>query len=105
MSKPISHSAAIVLQAIAKGYRHGFDVIELTGLQGSTIYPSLRRMERDGLVRSSWERAAIAHAEGRPPRKYYTLTATGEAALGEALERFRFLQPFAAQLAPKAETP
>lgn len=103
MGKAISHSSAIVLQTIAKGYRHGFDIIALTGLPGSTIYPALRRMERDRLVRSSWESAEIAHEEGRPPRKYYRLTEAGAAALAAALERFRFLRPFAEQLRAKEE--
>ena len=44
--KKITHSEAIVLQAVAKGYRHGFDVIEQTGIAGGTIYPALRRLER-----------------------------------------------------------
>ncbi len=101
MPETVTHSAAIVLQAVAKGYRHGFDIIELTGLTGSTIYPALRRMERNKLVRASWERATIAREHGRPPRKYYDLTEGGQVALAAALERFRFLQPFAAQLEPK----
>ena len=103
MPTTVTHSTAIVLQAIAKGYRHGFDVIELTGLTGGTVYPALRRMERDKLVRASWERATVARREGRPPRKYYDLTPRGETALAEALARFRFLQPFAAQLEPKED--
>lgn len=97
----ITHSNAIVLQGIAKGYKHGFDIIELTGLGGSTVYPALRRMERESLVQATWEPAEIGHEAGRPPRKYYELTASGETALREALERFRFLQPFAEQLQPK----
>ncbi|HVS65009.1 MAG TPA: PadR family transcriptional regulator [Thermoanaerobaculia bacterium] len=99
----VTHSAAVILQALARGYRHGFDVIELTGLQGGTVYPVLRRLERDGLVRSRWERAELAQQEGRPPRRYYQVTAAGRTALAEALERFRFLRPFAEQL-PVKET-
>ncbi|MDA8021040.1 MAG: PadR family transcriptional regulator [Thermoanaerobaculia bacterium] len=102
MTRKVTHSNAIVLQSIAKGYRHGFDIIELTGLGGGTVYPALRRLERDGLLRADWEPAEIAQASGRPPRKYYELTETGERSLHEALERFRFLRPFAAQLEPKA---
>jgi DNA-binding PadR family transcriptional regulator len=97
----ITHSAAVVLQALASGYRHGFDVIELTGLQGGTVYPLLRRLERDGLVRSSWERPQLAQRDKRPPRRYYEVTAAGRKALAEALERFRFLRPFAEQLPVK----
>lgn len=101
MTRQITHSNAIVLQSIAKGYRHGFDIIELTGLGGGTVYPALRRLERDGLLSSAWEGAEIAQNTGRPPRKYYELTGAGEASLRAALERFRFLQPFAEHLKPK----
>ena len=99
--KPVTHSNALVLQSIAKGYRHGFDIIELTGLGGGTVYPALRRLERDELLRSAWEEPEIAQDSGRPPRKYYEVTEAGQAALQAALERFRFLQPFAKQLKAK----
>ena len=36
--------------------------------------------ERDGLIRSEWERQSIADKEQRPPRKYYTITRPGQAA-------------------------
>lgn len=99
--KHVTHSEALVLQVVAKGYRHGFDVIEQTGIAGGTVYPALRRLERARMVRSRWEPAAIARDEGRPPRKYYELTELGRTALREALARFRFLQPFARLLPAK----
>jgi DNA-binding PadR family transcriptional regulator len=104
MARAVTHSAAVVLQALDRGYRHGFDVIELTGLPGGTVYPALRRLERDGLVRSSWERPQLARDEGRPPRRYYAVTVAGRHALREALERYPFLRPFAEQL-PAKESP
>ena len=97
----LTHSAAIVLQAVGKGYRHGFDVAEATGLAGGTVYPVLRRLERDRLLAARWEPAAIAHREGRPPRRYYEITARGEQALQDALVRFHFLRPFAQALPAK----
>ena len=97
----LTHSAAIVLQAVRKGYRHGFDVAEATGLAGGPVYPVLRRLERDRLLVARWEAAAIAHREGRPPRRYYEITARGEQALAEALARFHFLRPFAQALPAK----
>lgn len=100
--KKITHSEAIVLQAVAKGYRHGFDVIEQTGIAGGTVYPALRRLERERMLRSRWERATLARSEGRPPRKYYEITEQGHTALEEALERFRFLRPFAQTLPVKS---
>lgn len=85
----LSYTGLFVLQALARGYRFGFDVMEVTGLPSGTIYPALRRLEALELVRSDWEDEGRAHGEGRPRRRYYELTATGKRRLGEAEERFR----------------
>ena len=86
-------TAVSVLQAIANGYEYGFDVIDQTGLPSGTVYPALSRLERDGYVRSAWEDEAAAHAEGRPARRYYRLTAPGVRALAEAASFYRALLP------------
>ena len=91
----LSLAAIGVLQAVANGFEYGFDVIEVTGLPSGTVYPALGRLERDGFVRSAWESEAAAHAEGRPARRYYSLTAAGKRELAEARERFRLLLPAA----------
>lgn len=75
---------ALVLRAIAAGHRYGFDVMEACGLPSGTVYPALRRLEKAGLLRSGWERAEDAHAEGRPRRRTYALTPAGARALPEA---------------------
>ena len=82
----LSHTAALILQAIDAGDGYGFSVMEMTGLPSGTVYPAIRRMERDGLIRSQWERQSIADAAQRPARKYYKLTRPGLTAL-EALQR------------------
>ena len=89
--KPLTHSEAIVLQAVAKGYRHGFDVIDQTGLASGSVYPALSKLENAGLLRSRWEDAAIARREKRPPRRYYEITHAGRKALEEALGEARGL--------------
>lgn len=81
--------AACVLQALATGDRYGFSVMDTTGLASGTVYQILRRFERDGLVRSSWEKTGEAVGEGRPRRRYYELTRVGRAALARAAERYR----------------
>ena|SRR5687767_9186992 len=86
-------SATSVLQAIATGYEYGFDIIDRTGLPSGTVYPVLSRLERDGFVRSAWEDEASAHAEGRPARRYYRVTAAGVKALAEAATFYRSLLP------------
>ena len=73
--------------AVARGVRHGFDILDVTGLQSGTAYPILRRLEDGGLMRSRWEAVERARAEGRPPRRYYELTGAGAEALQEALAR------------------
>ena len=54
---------------------------------------ALSRLERDGWVRSAWEDEQHAHAEGRPARRYYRLTAPGVKALAEAASYYRALLP------------
>jgi len=88
MSIKITYNGALVLQALAKGYRYGFEIMDLTGLASGTTYPILRRFERERLVRSKWEGEKKAHDSGRPPRRYYELTEGGQEALSSAVERF-----------------
>jgi len=87
----ISHTSAMILQAIGAGHIYGYTVMEVTGLPSGTVYPALRRMERDQLIRSKWERQAVADAELRPPRKYYRLTRSGETALEASRMRYPLL--------------
>ena len=87
----LSHTAAIILQAINAGVIYGFGIMEMTGLPSGTVYPAMRRLERDALIRSHWERQSIADAEQRPPRKYYRITAAGRAALESARRRYPLL--------------
>lgn len=75
---------ALVLRAVAAGHKYGFDIMEMCGLPSGTAYPALRRLEKAGLLRSSWEDAAEAHADGRPRRRTYVLTPSGAEALIEA---------------------
>ena len=91
----LSITAVSVLHAIAGGYQYGFDVIDQTGLPSGTVYPALSRLERDGLVKSAWENEQDAHADGRPARRYYKLTAPGVKALAEATSYYRALLPAA----------
>ncbi len=67
------------LQSPAYGYRlvqtlqqHGIPI------EANTLYPLMRRLESQGLLRSTWETAAAK------PRKYYALTPEGERVLDAA---------------------
>ena len=81
-----------VLSLLANEERYGFDLVrglaEMDGMVTSegTIYPLLSRLRRDGLVETTWQESPTG-----PPRRYYRLTAAGQAALeGFRLEWRRF---------------
>ena len=95
----LSHTAALILQAIHAGHVYGFSVMERTGLPSGTVYPAMRRLERDSLIRSQWESQSIAGAALRPPRKYYKLTRSGKNTLDVARKRY----PLLVQLIPSPE--
>ena len=84
-------AATLVLQAIARGHRFGFEIVDVTGGATGTVYPALRRLEHAGYVRSEWERLQVASRDGRPQRRYYEITAAGARALDGALEPMRAL--------------
>ena len=87
----LSHTAALILQSIHAGHVYGYSVMEMTGLPSGTVYPALRRLERDGLIRSEWESQNIADAGLRPPRKYYKLTRAGRSTLEASHKRYPLL--------------
>jgi DNA-binding PadR family transcriptional regulator len=88
----LSHTAALILQALDGGFVYGFSIMEMTGLPSGTVYPAMRRLESNDLIRSHWERQSIADAEQRPPRKYYKLTAQGKATLEASRRRYPLLE-------------
>ena len=44
-------------------------------IEGNTLYPLMRRLESQGLLKSEWE------TDGAKPRKYYMITEDGTAVL------------------------
>ena len=88
----LSHTAALILHAVDAGFVYGFSIMEMTGLPSGTVYPAMRRLERDDLIRSHWERQSIADAEQRPPRKYYKLTPAGKSTLEASRKRYPLLE-------------
>jgi PadR family transcriptional regulator PadR len=69
-----------ILLMIEKRERYGYELISelekrpVLAAKESTIYPLLRRLLGEGLLSSCWRESA----EGLPPRKYYSLTNTGQ---------------------------
>jgi PadR family transcriptional regulator PadR len=71
-----------VLALLSRGDGYAYDIAsrlaELIGMGEGTIYPLMRRMQADGLVKTYLEESSSG-----PPRKYYQLTRAGHAALTE----------------------
>lgn len=99
------HSTLVVLSVLADGPSYGYAIGKSIAarseghfkLPASAMYPLLTKLERQGLVTTSWEEVK---AEGADPdasgrkRKWYTLSDKGRAQLGkhiEAHERMRAL--------------
>lgn len=87
----LTYPTALVLRALANGFHHGFDIMDATSLPSGTVYPILRRLDREGLLRSAWEKQATAQREQRPPRRYYDITPTGAEMLAQAVHRYESL--------------
>ena len=66
--------------------RYGLEIGDAAGLRSGTVHPILARLEGYGWLTSRWE-DIDASAEGRPPRRYYSLTAEGAQAARTALAR------------------
>jgi PadR family transcriptional regulator PadR len=93
----LTYPTTLVLHALGQGFRHGFEILDVTGLPSGTVYPILRRLEREALVSADWEDAAIAREEQRPPRRYYDVTPAGQLVLATALARYRVPRSIAAR--------
>ena len=84
----LTYPTAIVLLAVMRGFRHGFDIIDASGLKSGTVYPILRRLEEAGMLRARWESVADARDAQRPPRRYYQMTGAGAQMFRDAGERY-----------------
>ena len=51
-------------------------------IEGNTLYPLLRRLEKKGLLKSEWE------TDGSKPRKYYIITNEGQEVLDGLVEAY-----------------
>lgn len=65
--------------------RYGYELMKATGLKSGTLYPILLRLEDAGWIESDW--AATEESDtGRPRRRYYQITSSGQK---EAVDAFR----------------
>jgi len=100
MSRPLGITSLQILAAIRDGHAYGLELVARTGLASGTVYPTLGRLRRSGLVETRWEDQRVAEKEGRPRRRYYHLTGNGARALEEGAAR---VAEAAATLVPVAE--
>ncbi len=87
MPRSLGITSLQILSAIRDGVRYGLDIVARTGLPSGTVYPTLGRLKKAGLVRAHWEDQRQAEREGRPRRRYYELTADGARELAEGASR------------------
>lgn len=98
------HLDAMLLAVLERGPLHGYAVIDALragsggrfDLPTGTIYPALHRLERAGLVKSTW-----SVVSGRR-RRSYELTAAGQRALSDERNGWR---EFAAGVGALLESP
>jgi PadR family transcriptional regulator, regulatory protein PadR len=91
MTLRLTVQVQLVLQALLRdpgSEMYGLELSEETGLQPGTAYPILLRLEDEGWVTSRWE-DIDPHAEKRPARRYYRLTASGAVRASAALAAAR----------------
>ena len=98
-----------VLALISQRPRYGYDLVTTLGawpalrtVEG-TLYPLLRRLQKDGLLGASWQESVSG-----PPRKYYHLSTEGTELLAQLSEEWRALncavsELLDAEVLPKAE--
>lgn len=96
----------LVLRTLAQGEMHGFAVArwireesgEAVAFEDAALYQSLHRLERQGLVVSSWGRS-----ENNRRARFYRLTTKGRARLQDEAAAFRtYAEAVMRLLGPKA---
>ncbi len=83
----------ILLLMLRQWSSYGYELMEkmstfgLVAMNPGTFYRTLRQMEKDGMVSSSWDTS-----EGGPARRMYSITDAGEAYLNywaESLDQYQ----------------
>src|ERR687898_3522624 len=93
-ARPRNWLTPVTLVLLHEESSYGYEIMErleeefgFEQISAGTLYKTLRRMEQEGLCKSAWERS-----EGRPARRMYSITESGEAYLaawGEACKQYQ----------------
>lgn len=89
MPRSLGVTSLLILRAIQEKVCYGLDIVARTDLPSGTVYPTLGRLRKSGLVKARWEDQRRAEREGRPRRRYYELTPRGLNALSEGASHMR----------------
>ncbi|MCL4866869.1 MAG: PadR family transcriptional regulator [Gemmatimonadales bacterium] len=89
MPRGLGITSLQILAAARAESAYGLDIVVRTGLPAGTVYPTLGRLRDAGLVKTHWEDQRVADREGRPRRRFYTLTASGNRALAAGADQLR----------------
>ena len=87
MPRSLGITSLQILGSIRDEVAYGLDIVARTGMPSGTVYPTLGRLRKSGLVKARWEDQRLAEREGRPRRRYYDLTGEGAQALAEGASR------------------
>ncbi len=91
MPRSLGITSLQILGSIRDGVTYGLDIVARTGMPSGTVYPTLGRLRKSGLIKAQWEDQRVAEREGRPRRRYYDLTGDGVRALAEGAARMASL--------------
>jgi PadR family transcriptional regulator PadR len=72
--------------------RSGATISKITKLGSGTMYPLLQRLEIAGWIEGEWEKAEPSEI-GRPRRRLYKLTRSGQAAAIKELAQYQTSAP------------
>lgn len=85
--RALSRTALEVLAAFLKSSaepKYGLQLMNETGIQAGSLYPILQRFEDQGWIEAHWEDIDPSR-EGRPRRRYYSITGVGHEAARQEL--------------------
>ena len=91
--RPTNWQEPVILLMLRQWNSYGYEMMErmtefgLETMNPSTLYRSLRNMEKNGAVKSAWDTS-----KGGPPRRVYSITDAGEAYLDfwvKSLEQYQ----------------
>jgi PadR family transcriptional regulator PadR len=98
-------TSLLVMGVLRRGPNYGYDIVrhvneEASGVftwQEGTIYPLLRKLESQGLVRSRWQ--TVSGAAATKERKYYSLTPLGRSTLVSGVSQWNLFHSMVLRIA------